>query len=48
MDGAVGNAEVTGVRAYDLFNSALEGEERCAAFGFNRIYYQLARLSCHA
>ena len=37
MDGAVGNAEVIGVRAYDSFNSALEGEESFAAFGLNRI-----------
>ena len=37
MDGAVGKAEVIGVRIYDSFNSALEGEESCAAFGLKRI-----------
>ena len=33
---AVGSAEVIGVRVYDSFNSALEGEERCTTFGLNR------------
>ena len=43
---AVGNAEVIGVRVYDSFNNALEGEKSCEAFGLNRFWDQSARLSC--
>ncbi len=37
MVAVVRGALVIGVRAYDSFESALEGEESCAAFGLNGI-----------